>query len=64
MVGHHGLEQAYAQTMMDLGELEELEELLGVELAVASKRSVKVAVTFLETNRLTKMTLAAPVVLP
>ena len=62
-MGHHGLEQEYAQTMMDLGELEELEELLGVELAVASKRSVKFAVTFPETN-LTKMNLAAPVVLP
>ena len=41
----------------------ELLEELGVELSVA-KRSIKVAVTFLETNRLTKMTLAAPVVLP
>ena len=61
MVGHHGLAQAYAQTMMDLGELEEEE--LEVEL-VAAKRSVKVAVTFPETNRLTKKNLAAPVVLP
>ena len=60
MVGRHGLAQARAQTMMDLGELEE--ELV-VELVVAAKRSVKVAVTFPETNRLT-MTMAAPVVLP
>ena len=60
-MGHHGLEQEYAQTMMDLGELEELEE-LGV--AAVAKRSVKVAVTFLETNRLTKKNLAARVVLP
>ena len=60
-MGHHGLEQEYAQTMMDLGELEELEE-LGV--AAVAKRFVKVAVTFLETNRLTKKNLAAPMVLP
>ena len=57
MVGRHGLAQAYAQTMMDLGELEE------EELVVAAKRTVKVAVTFPETNRLT-MTMAEPVVLP
>ena len=63
MEGHHDLAQECAQTMKDQVELEELEELLGVELAVASKRSVKVAVTFPETN-LTKMNLAAPVVLP
>jgi hypothetical protein len=44
--------------MMDLGELEE--ELVVV---VVAKRSVKVAVTFPETYRLT-MTMAAPVVLP
>ena len=62
MVGRHGLALARAQTMMDLGELEEEE--LEAELVVAAKRSVKVAVTFPETNRLTKMTLAAPVVLP
>ena len=60
-MGHHGLEQEYAQTMMDLGELEELEE-LGV--AAVAKRSATVAVTFLETNRLTKKNLAAPMVLP
>ena len=60
MVGRHGLALARAQTMMDLGELEE--EL--VVVLVVAKRSVKVAVTFPETNRLTKMTLAAPVVLP
>ena len=58
MVGRHGLALARAQTMMDLGELEE--ELVVV---VVAKRSVKVAVTFPETNRLT-MTMAEPVVLP
>jgi len=59
MVGRHGLALARAQTMMDLGELEE--EL--VVVLVVAKRSVKVAVTFPETYRLT-MTVAAPVVLP
>ena len=47
MVGRHGLAQARAQTMMDLGELEE--EL--VVVLVVAKRSVKVAVTFPETYR-------------
>ncbi len=62
-MGHSGMAQECAQTMKDQVDLEELLEELGVA-AVVAKRSVKVAVTYLETNRLTKMTLAAPVVLP
>ena len=60
MVDHHGLAQECAQTMKHQVELEELEEL---ELAVASKRSEVIAVTFQETNHLMTMTVE-PAALP
>ena len=61
MVGRHGLALARAQTMMDLGELEE--ELVVVLVVVASKRSEVIAVTFQETNHLMTMTVE-PAALP
>ena len=60
MEGRHGLALARAQTMMDLGELEE--ELV-VVLVVASRRSEVIAVTFQETNHLMTMTVE-PAALP
>ena len=63
MVDHHGLAQECAQTMKHQVELEELEELVEVGLAVASKRSEVIAVTFQETNHLMTMTVE-PAALP